>query len=80
MSINNRLEAVYPNHDLVTYSKLSKSIMSECPECEEKKMEVQHQYYPNPDSWVECMACGSEFDFKTETSMWIKKREESKGN
>jgi hypothetical protein len=80
MSIKDRLEKVYPDHHLVTYSQLSNSLHSECPECGRKELEQEHQYYPEIDSYIECKGCGAEFDFKYENAMWIKKREESKGN
>jgi transcription elongation factor Elf1 len=76
MGIKSRLDQVYPKYDLVSYSRLSGSIRSECPECGEEELEVKQQYYPEADSWVECLACGSSFDFRVETSMWIKRREE----
>lgn len=78
MSIRDRLEKVYPDHHLVTYSQLSSSLLSECPECGEKELEQEHDYYPENDSYIECKACGTEFDFKTENPMWIKKRDQSK--
>lgn len=76
MTIKSRLEKVYPDYELVTYSKMSKSILSDCPECGKDRLELEHKHYPDPDSWVECMACGSKFDFRVDTNMWIKKREE----
>jgi transcription elongation factor Elf1 len=80
MSIKDRLEDVYPDHELARYSQIDSSILSKCPECGEKELEQEHEYYPENDSYVECKACGAEFDFKYENAMWIKKRSESKGN
>jgi DNA-directed RNA polymerase subunit RPC12/RpoP len=80
MSIRSRLESVYPDYQLVTYARISNSILSECPDCGEKELVLEHKHYPEADSFVECKSCGSRFDFKTEHNMWIKKREESKSN
>lgn len=77
MTISDRLEAVYPDYKLISYSRMSQNVISDCPECGEDRLEKQDQYYPEPDSWIECMACGCKFDFKTEFNMWVKKREQS---
>lgn len=80
MSIKSRLESVYPGYDLVSYSSLSGSVLSSCPECGEDCVEKMDEYYPDPDSWIECLNCGSRFDFRYEENLWIKKREESIDN